>query len=251
VIQVGPIWARRDKVKITVERALTLLKQDIYKNLPFIRFMEDKESREIWQSGDSLMALINGTVYISCQHLADLDYLLTMLTEQDIFFAALDPELAPAIIAVKGSPTYQDVLGKYILPIDAPLPQPKHQVVPLPVEYAPLVDEHWTLSSHDEGSLGYVKSRLEHGPTAAVFKDGDLIGWCATHSDHAPGFIYVHENYRNQGIASDLTISIVQQQRAQGYPSCISIADSNEKSKAVAEKLGFKKSGHLIWMGFE
>lgn len=237
-------------MKISVERALALLKQDIYKNLPFIRFMEDKDPREIWQSGDSLMALFNGTVYISCQQLADLDFLLTKLTDQDVFFAALDPELGPAVIAAKGNPTYHEVLGKYVLPMDAPLPQPKHTVVPLPIEYATLVDEHWTLSSHDEGSLGYVKSRLEHGPTAAVFIDGHIIGWCATHSDHAPGFIYVQKEYRNQGIASDLTISIVQQQRTQGYPSYISIVDSNEKSKAVAQKLGFKKTGQLLWMGF-
>lgn len=238
--------------QITQVQALTQLKEDIPKNLPFIRFMEDKAPREVWQWGKTIMALFNGTVYISCQNPGELDPLLEKLTPDDIFFAALDPQLASKVKTAKGtSPSYEEVLGKYLLPMDAPLPQAKHEVVPLPVEYAPLVDQHWTLSSHDEGSLAYVRSRLENGPTAAVFKDGKLVGWCATHSDHAPGFIYVEEEYRGQGIALDLTISIIQQQRDLGYPSYISIADDNLKSQAVAKKLGFSNTGHLLWLGFE
>lgn len=237
--------------KISQEQALAVLQEDINKNLPFLRFMENKHPREVWQSGKTIMALFNGTVYISCHNPGELDCLLEKLTSQDIFFAALDPELAPKIKAAKGSPSYEEVLGKYFLPMDTPLPEPKHHVVPLPGEYAPLVDQHWTLSSHDEGSLDYVRSRLENGPTAAVFQEGRLVGWCATHSDHAPGFIYVEEEHRSQGIALDLTISIIQQQRALGYPSYISIADNNLKSQAVAKKLGFTKTGHLLWLGFD
>lgn len=236
---------------LSKEEALSILKEDVIKNLPFIRFLEDNEPTEIRQSGPSLLARFQGTVYISCHGASDLTYLLASLTEIDTFFAALDPGLAPAIKAAKGiNPDYEALLGKYILPLEAPLPLPRNKIEPLPPEYATLVDKHWTLSSHDEGSLDYVRSRLRNGPTAAVFRDSRPIGWCATHSDHAPGFIYVEEEYRNQGIAADLTISIIKQQRALGYPTYISIADSNEKSQAVARKLGFKKIGYLLWLGF-
>lgn len=236
---------------LSKEEALSMLREDVIKNLPFIRFLEDNEPTEIRQSGQSLLARFQGTVYISCNYPSDLPYLLASLTEMDTFFAALDPELAPAVKAAKGiEPDYEALLGKYILPLDSPLPPQRNSIVPLPPEYAPLVDKHWTLSSHDEGSLDYVRSRLINGPTAAVFNLNRPIGWCATHSDHAPGFIYVEEEYRNQGIAADLTISIIQQQRALGYPSYISIADSNMKSQAVARKLRFKKAGYLLWLGF-
>lgn len=238
-------------MNLSKEEALSILKEDVIKNLPFKRFLEDNEPTEIRQSGRSLLARFNGAVYISCQDASDLTCLLASLTEKDTFFAALDPDLAPAVKTAKGiDPDYEALLGKYILPIEAPLPLQRNKIEPLPPEYAALVDKHWTLSSHDEGSLDYVRSRLMNGPTAAVFKGNRPIGWCATHSDHAPGFIYVEEEYRNQGIAADLTISIIQQQRALGYPTYISIADSNEKSRAVARKLGFKKIGYLLWLGF-
>jgi len=236
---------------LSKEEALSLLKEDVIKNLPFIRFLEDHEPTEIRQSGLSILGRFQGTVYISSICASDLTYLLAGLTEKDTFFAALDLDIALAVKAAKGfDPDYDAQLGKYILPLEALLPPQRNNIIPLPPEYAPLVDKHWTLSSHDEDSLDYVRCRLMRGPTAAVFKDERPIGWCATHSDHAPGFIYVEEEFRNQGIAADLTISIIQQQRALGYPTYISIADSNKKSQAVARKLGFKKIGYLWWLGF-
>lgn len=99
----------------------------------------------------------------------------------------------------------------------------------------------------DYTDIDYVKMRIHLGVGIGIEKDGELIGWGLTHDDGAIGFVYVLPEYRGQGLASAIVVSIIQQLKENNLPIYCHIEEDNLASITLFEGLGFVKENRIRW----
>ncbi len=104
---------------------------------------------------------------------------------------------------------------------------------------------------------------LGHGPAYPLFTaeaEGRILGWSSL-SPFAPrpayrftveDSIYVHEDYRGQGVGRSLLTAALAAAQALGYRAVVAkIADHNEASLALHQGLGFMPAGTLTAVGWK
>jgi len=109
---------------------------------------------------------------------------------------------------------------------------------------AELVTKHWDHS--DE--ISYIKARIDKAPTAVVRGEDDApLAWALTHSEGAVGVLYTLENSRRQGLGERVARSITNRLLMDGRVPFCYIADNNEASTRLFEKLGYKKQAQPVF----
>ncbi len=231
------------------QAALKLLKRDPIKNISIINFLEARPNAQVLQFGDSFLARgEEGLTYISAENQQDLEQIIAALSERDKFFMSLEDWVAERLVQGRDIEIYPH--SKYILPLDAPLPEQKHPVSPLASEHFDMVVTHWLEEEEaDEEVRRYALYCLSNFPTAAVYVDGKPVSWAGIHEDGAIGFLYTKKEHRGNNYAYSISINLIKQQRAQGKVSYVLI-EEGRKSLGLAEKLGFVHAGSSCWVDF-
>ena len=231
------------------EAALALLNRDPIRNISIINFLEARPSAQILQFGDSVLARgEEGIAYISAQNEHELEQIIAVLDERDKFLTSLEDWVAERLGQNRDIKIYPH--KKYILPLDAQLPEQKHPVSPLAPEYFDMVATHWLEDEDDDEEVRqYVLHCLSRFPSAAVYVDGEPVSWAGIHEDGAIGFLYTREEHRGNSYAYSISINLIKQQRAQGKISYVLI-EEGRKSLGLASKLGFVHAGSSCWVDF-
>jgi hypothetical protein len=133
---------------------------------------------------------------------------------------------------------------------DSPPPrEPRVPLAPLKPEHARVVEAHWEFGEHDAGSIGYMRWRIESGPTLAFYDErGEPGAWCITHGSGSLGHIYTRRAYRRLGLAEEISFGMVRAVLAGGWLPHAHIKQENEPSLALARKVGLKRGDDVSWI---
>lgn len=124
----------------------------------------------------------------------------------------------------------------------------KHEVKELRLEDAEIVDEFYTYK--DDTSLEYIKERITQGASSAVFDDdGNPISWAMVREDGSMGIMYTKKEHRGKGMAASVSIDLAEKVINNNKTPFVHIINTNEASVALAESIGFKKYGDVMWFG--
>ena len=131
------------------------------------------------------------------------------------------------------------------LPDGAEVPEPSGEAVAIGVAHAGTICDAY----RDESLFGidYVTERILGGPSFGVFRDGRLVGWAMTHDDFAMGFMMVLPEYRRQGIAMEITLSLIKALRSMGRVPMVHVSKDNHKSLSLVRSLGFIEACDIIF----
>jgi hypothetical protein len=134
---------------------------------------------------------------------------------------------------------------------DSPPPrEPNVPLAPLRPEHAPVVEAHWEFGEHDEGSIAYIRWRIESGPSLAFFDErGEPGAWCITHGSGSLGNIYTRRAYRRRGLALEISYGMIRAVLEGGWLPHAHIKQENEPSLALARKVGLRRGDDVSWIG--
>jgi len=123
-----------------------------------------------------------------------------------------------------------------------------HETALLDPIYAERVAKVW---APDWPATGYVRSRIEDGPSAAIYVDGEPVAWYLTHleTDHVVmlGFLHVLDAHRRKGYARSLSCAMIRQALARGKTPACHVYTDNEPSIRLMESLGFRRVCTQAW----
>jgi GNAT superfamily N-acetyltransferase len=109
---------------------------------------------------------------------------------------------------------------------------------------ARLWDPEWPAES-------YVRSRIEGGPSAAIYEDGRPIAWALTHivTDRAGliGMVHVLEGHRRQGLASAVVCALSRELLADTRTPALHAYADNGAALRLFPTLGFRKIKRQVW----
>ncbi|MBF8435634.1 GNAT family N-acetyltransferase [Halanaerobiaceae bacterium Z-7014] len=126
--------------------------------------------------------------------------------------------------------------------------EPEYEIESLTVEDAKVVDEHYTYQSEDDTSFEYIKKTIQERPTAVIRDDeGNPISWSVVRDDGSMGIAYTLEEYRRQGYAAAVNMELLKRTIDFGLMPYVHIVTDNRASISLAERLGFKRNGKVVW----
>jgi hypothetical protein len=122
-----------------------------------------------------------------------------------------------------------------------------HTLVELGEGDASFVNRHWTYGT--AASLPKVRCMLQQMPSSAVSIDGELVAWILTYTYGAVGMLHTLESERGNGYASAVTAELCRRLQHQGRVCFAYIVESNEASRKVFARLGFREVEAEDWVG--
>lgn len=126
----------------------------------------------------------------------------------------------------------------------------KHEVGPLRLEDAEIVNEFYTYKSDD--SLEYIKECIRERPSSAVYDEkGNPISWAVVREDGSMGIMYTRKEHRGKGLAISVTIDLAKKVIDDDWIPYVHIVTDNKPSIKLAESIGFKRYGEITWFGIE
>lgn len=124
----------------------------------------------------------------------------------------------------------------------------KHEVKSLRLKDAETVNEFYTYK--DENSLEYIKECITQRETSAVFdENNNPISWAVVREDGSMGIMYTRREHRGKGLAASVSIDLAKKVIKDKGTPFVHIVTDNEASIALAESIGFKKYGPIMWFG--
>jgi len=124
----------------------------------------------------------------------------------------------------------------------------RHEVAPVEPKWAETIAKTW---APDWPAAGYVRSRIENGPTAGVYVDGELVAWDMTHLETDDvvmmGFLHVLDAHRGKGYAKSVGSAVAKQVLAMGKTPCCHVYVDNAPSIKLTEDLGFRRVCLQAW----
>ena len=123
----------------------------------------------------------------------------------------------------------------------------KSNVCSVKIEDADVVDEYYTY--RDESTIQSIKDSISNRMSRCVYKDGELASWLLTHKDNSLGPIFTREEYRKEGYAIDVTLSLIDELVKAGKIPYFQVVKGNFASDKLAKKCGFKPHGSCQWFG--
>jgi GNAT superfamily N-acetyltransferase len=126
--------------------------------------------------------------------------------------------------------------------------RPDPRVRPLDLEAAARVANLW---APDWPAEGYVRRRIEEGPTAAIYEDGEPIAWALTHTitDRVGmiGMVHVLEGFRRKGLARAVVAAVAKGLERMGKRATLHAFIDNAASLALFPTLGFRRVKRQVW----
>jgi GNAT superfamily N-acetyltransferase len=113
--------------------------------------------------------------------------------------------------------------------------------------YVPMINQAWA-HKHD-GSLFYLERLIERNLSIGAFNknDNELIAWCLRIENGSFGNLQVSENHQRRGLGSFLVKFMSKKLAEENIDSTAGILDSNQKSREMFQKLGFKHIDNTYW----
>src|SRR5438876_1096663 len=120
-----------------------------------------------------------------------------------------------------------------------------------PVGNAVTWDRVFQQPNYEVSAEGYVRRRIETGPTAAVYDDGRPVAWALTHmvTDRVGivGMVHVLEAYRRKGLAHAVVAAISQDLIRAGKTPALHAYVDNVASLSLFPTLGFRRVRRQVW----
>ncbi|KPU26630.1 hypothetical protein TR13x_09050 [Caloranaerobacter sp. TR13] len=124
----------------------------------------------------------------------------------------------------------------------------RHEVKALKLKDAVVVNEYYTYKS--KNSLKYITNCIKNRPSSAIFdKNGNPISWAVVREDGSMGIMYTKEEYRGKGLAVSVSIDLAKKVFDIGWTPYVHIVVKNIPSIKLAESIGFKRYGEIVWFG--
>ncbi|MBN2537046.1 GNAT family N-acetyltransferase [candidate division WOR-3 bacterium] len=137
----------------------------------------------------------------------------------------------------------------YSLVDPARLPaEPGHRVGRLTPDDTAAVTALWPYARSRRASP-LIRRLIERWPSAAIRRDGRLVGWSLLHADGSMGFLHVLKEYRHRGFARALGIALARRVLACGLRPFVFIETGNRPSLRLTAGLGFERVGRYTWFG--
>ncbi len=173
--------------------------------------------------------------------------LLESLPPKEYGFSSVDLELLPALREVADVETVEPV---WLFKMDRSdfRPYKVCDTEPVRVEHSGLIAEQW---EPERNAQEYVRSRIERGPSQAVYVNGDIVAWDMTHFETDKvvmlGFLHVMESYRGRGYAKTVCTAMCEGVFDQGKTPACQVFEDNEPSLRLTERMGFRKVKRQAW----
>lgn len=127
----------------------------------------------------------------------------------------------------------------------------RHEIRPLRLEDAALVNECW--EHHDEETIGYVRWRIETGPSCAIFAEESRsprpLSWALTHGDGAMGMMFTLPEARRRGYGLSITVALAREILRRGRPPFLYTLHSNLPAQRLIERVGLTRWGDYRFFG--
>lgn len=125
---------------------------------------------------------------------------------------------------------------------------PDGRVSPLDPGFAGRVAKLWQPEWPAEG---YVRRRIETGPTAAIYENGEPIAWALTHTitDRVGilGMVHVLESHRGKGLARAVVAAVAGALLRLGKRPTLHAFVDNTASLNLFPTLGFRRVKRQVW----
>jgi predicted GNAT family acetyltransferase len=125
---------------------------------------------------------------------------------------------------------------------------PDDRVRPLDVDAAGRIAKYW---QPDWPAEGYVRRRIEGGPTAAILERGEPVAWALTHTitDRVGiiGMVHVLERHRRKGLARSVVSAVSRELQRLGKRPTLHAFVDNVASLSLFPTLGFRKVKRQVW----
>jgi len=143
--------------------------------------------------------------------------------------------------------TILHLTDEFLLPQDF-VDHPDDRVRPLDADWAGRIAKLW---EPDWPAEGYVRRRIEGGPTAAIYEGGEPIAWALTHTitDRVGviGIVHVLEGNRRKGLARSVVAAVVRELQGLGKRPTLHAYVDNVASLSLFPTLGFHKVKRQVW----
>lgn len=137
----------------------------------------------------------------------------------------------------------------YLYYHDIQVEKPSIKLESLRPEDADLVNDHYTYK--DETSIHFIRDNISNRPSSVYRVEGRAVAWVMVHRDGSTGIMYVKEEFRNKGLAYDLSLDLIHKLKALDKIPFIHINVNNHASMALADKVGFKMYKPIYWYGIK
>lgn len=113
---------------------------------------------------------------------------------------------------------------------------------------AEIVDTHWP--NRHQGSLFLISRLIEWNPSVGLYEENtdDLVAWCVRLQGGFLGALQVKKNYQRRGFGSLVTRAIARFIAEQGDDVIALVSDTNEASRSMFTKQGFKIIDRCYWL---
>jgi GNAT superfamily N-acetyltransferase len=125
---------------------------------------------------------------------------------------------------------------------------PNLKVRLLEPSFAGLVARLW---EPDWPAEGYVRRRIENGPTAAIYEDRSPIAWALTHmvtnQVGVIGMVHVLEGFRRKGLARSVVAAVSRELLQGGKIPALHAYVDNAASLSLFPTMGFRRVRRQVW----
>lgn len=111
------------------------------------------------------------------------------------------------------------------------------------------VNDHYTYK--EEGSDLYLKKCIEKNPSSVIREGNEPVSWALMREDGSLGVMYTLESHRKKGYAVEVSYDLIHKVIQEELQPYLHIRVENEASRKLAEKLGFKYWGDVLWFGLK
>jgi hypothetical protein len=123
----------------------------------------------------------------------------------------------------------------------------EHEVRPLTLDDADLVNKHWDIGKGD--SLDYVQFRIKEGIHVGSDDEEGLVSWALTHDDGSMGFLYTMQRGRRKGYAHSVGAAHIRKILEAGETPFAFVVVGNEASMNFSKVIGLIEDGQADYFG--
>ena len=230
-----------------------LLDKDLISNLNIIGILENQENAKIYvddiNSPTGIVVNIGYLNYIYTENENFTDMVIDYISSNkgEYGFSGVKSEIAQKIQS-KFKVEWKNPCTLYYYDKNKDTRSSiKENVCNLSVDNAEIVNNYYTFK--DEDSLLEIQESILNRVSKCIFKEGELASWLLVHKDNSLGPMFTKSEYRKEGYAIDITLSLVDEILSQGKIPYLQVVKGNYASEKLAEKCGFKQYGNCEWFG--
>lgn len=230
-----------------------IIDKDLIANLNIIGILENQENAKIYVDDvNSPTGIVVSTGYLNYMYTESEDFTDTVIdyiskNKGEYGFSGVKSEIAKKIQS-RFKVEWKNPCTLYYYDNNKVIRgSVKENICNLSVDYADIVNDYYTFK--DEDSLFEIKESILNRVSKCIFKEGELASWLLIHKDNSLGPMYTREEYRKEGYAIEITLSLIDEVLSQGKIPYLQVEKGNYASEKLAEKCGFRRYGNCDWFG--